>query len=60
MRNILFVFLGAFILIPLSLGYCDDPKTAGINATPEQPLLLSPEDKLFEEFATVFSVFYLC
>jgi len=50
MRNILFVFLGAFIFIPLSLGYCDDSKTAGINATPEQPLLLSPEsDAIIKE-----------
>ena len=50
MRIILFVFLGAFILIPLSLGYCDDPKTAGINATPQQPLLLSPEsDAIIKE-----------
>jgi len=45
MRNILYVVLAAFILIPLSIGFCDDPKAAGINSTPEEPLLLSPESE---------------
>ena len=45
MRNILFIILGTFVLIPWSSGYCDDSKATGISATPEQPMLVSPESE---------------
>ena len=45
MRNILFIILGVFVLVPWSSGYCDDSKTIGISATPEQPTLVSPESE---------------
>ena len=45
MRNILFIILGTFVLIPWSSGYCDDSKATGISAAPEQPMLVSPESE---------------
>jgi len=43
MRNILFSVVSVLFLFPLSLGFCDDPKTSGINTTPEK-LSLMPLD----------------
>ena len=45
MRNILFIILWVFVVIPWSLGHCDDSKTIGISATPEQPTFISPESE---------------
>ena len=45
MRNILFIILGVFVVIPWPLGHCDDSKTIEISATPEQPTFISPESE---------------
>ena len=43
MRNFLFIFLGIFILAPLSVGVCDTPKTTGSDLAQDEPALLTPE-----------------
>ena len=50
MRNILLIIFGAFILFPLSVGFCDNPASSGTKTTQtSQPLITAPDEQIIKE-----------